>query len=234
VTERVIRKRTRATQTRSGVTLSADVIIDAAMRQVGEHGGAALSVRRLGAAIGADPTAIYRYFATMDELLLELGDRLIGLGLDGFTPGPDWKENLRALGLRTHAVYLRYPQVAMMVASRITGRRHEARIIELILSELRRAGFDDVSAVRLYRTFGELTLAFSAVDAAFLALPDATRAADEARWTEAYGAIDPATHPNIAALAPIIAEHTAMATFESALGLLLESFDRQLGRQLGR
>jgi AcrR family transcriptional regulator len=231
VTERVIKQRTRVTQTKSGVTLSADVIIDAALRLVGEHGGEALSVRRLGKAIGADPTAFYRYFATMDELLLELGDRLIGLGLDGFTRGPDWKQNLRALGLRTHAVYLQYPRVAMLVASRITGRPHEARIIELILAELRGAGFDDVTAVRLYRTFGELTLAFSAVDAAFLALPDTARAADQARWTQAYGHIDAATHPNIAELAPVIAAHSDMAAYESALDLLLDSFDRQLGQR---
>lgn len=82
-------------------------------------------------------------------------------------------------------------------------------------------------AVRLHRTFGELTLAFSAVDAAFIALPDTTRAADEARWAQAYGTIDPATHPNIAALAPVIAAHSGMAAYESALDLLLDSFDRQ-------
>jgi AcrR family transcriptional regulator len=210
------------------VTLSADVIVEAAMRLVSEQGGDALSVRKLGAAAGADPTAIYRYFATMDDLLLEIGDRLIGLGLDGFVPGPDWKENLRALGRRTYAVYLEHPRVAMLVASRITGRQNEARIIELILAELRRAGFDDDTAVRFYRTFGDLTLAFSACDAAFFALPDATRAADQARWTQAYGHLDAGEHPAIAALAPVIAARSGMSTFESALDLLLDSFGHSL------
>jgi len=228
VTDRVIRQRARRTTTRTGVELSADLIVETAMSIVAKHGGEALSVRRLGAALGADPTAIYRYFATMDELLLEIGDRLIGLGLEGFAPGPDWRANLRDLGIRTHRVYLRYPQVAVLIAARITGRRHEARIIELILGELRRAGFDSLTAVRFYRTFGDMTLAFAAIDAAFTALPDDTRTADEARWTQAYGNVDSATLPNIADLAPVILAHSGMGTYESAVTLLIEAFERHL------
>jgi AcrR family transcriptional regulator len=227
VAERVIRQRSRRTRTRAGVVLSGDVIIDAAMRLVSEQGGEALSVRHLGAALGADPTAIYRYFRTMDELLLEIGDRLIGLSLRGFEPGPDWKETLRALGRRTYAVYLEHPRVAMIVASRITGGPCEAAIIEMVLGCLRQAGFGDLAAVRLYRTFGDLTLAFAAVDSAFLVLPDQARKADRARWTEAYGAVDPGTYPNIASLAPLMAANADISTYESALDLLLESIDRQ-------
>ena len=36
-----------------------------------------MSVRRLGAELGADPTAIYRHFRDKDELVLALLDRLL-------------------------------------------------------------------------------------------------------------------------------------------------------------
>ena len=71
--DRVIAKRVRNTRTRSGSVLSAGLIVDAATSLVGEHGAAGLSVRRLGAALGCDPTAVYRYFASMDALMLAVG-----------------------------------------------------------------------------------------------------------------------------------------------------------------
>jgi AcrR family transcriptional regulator len=87
--DRVIAKRTRNTRTKSGAVLSADLIADTAMSLVSEHGAAELSVRRLGAALGCDPTAVYRYFASMDALMLAVADRLIGQALAGYQSGPD-------------------------------------------------------------------------------------------------------------------------------------------------
>src|SRR5579863_6175462 len=133
---RVMEERRRNTRTRTGAVLSADAIVDAALALVGEHGAAGLSVRRLGAAIGCDPTAIYRYFASVDALFLAMGDRLIAHTLEDFQLGEDWKDNLRRLGQRTYAEYVAHPRVAIAVASRVTGGEHERRIIELVLGEL--------------------------------------------------------------------------------------------------
>ncbi len=224
--DRVIAKRVRNTRTRSGSVLSADLIVDAAMNLVGEHGAAALSVRRLGAALGCDPTAVYRYFASMDALMLAVADRLIGQALANYRPGADWKENLRSLARGTYEAYLAHPRVAIVVASRVTGGENETRIIDLVLGELRAAGFEGEQAVRLYRSFGDFILAFSAVDADFLARPAQEREADARRWQEAYGAVDPAKYPNLAALGPIVVEHAGMSTFESGLTLLLDTFER--------
>jgi AcrR family transcriptional regulator len=205
--------------------LSSDVIVDAALALVGEHGAAGLSVRRLGAAIGCDPTAIYRYFASVDELFLAMGDRLIAHTIEGFEPGEDWKDNLRTLAKRTYAEYVAHPRVAIAVASRVTGGAHERRIIDLVLGELRRAGFEGEQAVRLYRSFGDFILAFSAVDADFLARTDEVRAADIQRWDDAYGDVDPEQFPNLAAVAPIVIAHAEVSTFELCLELLLDQIE---------
>jgi AcrR family transcriptional regulator len=220
---RVIRQRVRRTTTKTGVVLSRDLIEDAAMRLIGEHGGEALSVRRLGAALGASPTAIYRYFATMDELLLELADRLIGIGVEGFEPGPDWQADLLDLARRGHRVYLDHPRLAQLVASRTTGRANEARVIELILGILRRAGFDGSEAVRYYRAYGDLVLAFAATDSGFQALPQELRDADLARWAANHANVDPETHPHLTALAPHLIAHADADTFEAAIELFISA-----------
>jgi len=223
---RVIESRRRNTRTKAGAVLSAGVIVDAALALVGQHGAAGLSVRRLGAAIGCDPTAIYRYFASVDELFLAMGDRLIAHTIEGFEPGEDWKDNLRTLAKRTYAEYVAHPRVAIAVASRVTGGAHERRIIDLVLGELRRAGFEGEQAVRLYRSFGDFILAFSAVDADFLARSDEVRAADIQRWDDAYGDVDPEQFPNLAALAPIVIAHAEVSTFELCLELLLDQIEQ--------
>jgi AcrR family transcriptional regulator len=222
---RVIESRRRNTRTRAGAVLSSDVIVDAALALVGEHGAAGLSVRRLGAAIGCDPTAIYRYFAGVDELFLAMGDRLIAQALDGYEPGEDWKDNLRTLGKRTYAEYVAHPRVAIAVASRVTGGANERRIIEHVLAELHRAGFEGEQAVRLYRSVGDFILAFSAVDADFLARPEEVRAADVQRWQDAYGDVDAGQFPNLAAVAPIVVAHAEVSTFGLCLELLLDQIE---------
>ncbi len=203
--------------------LSADLISDTAMTLVSEHGAAELSVRRLGAALGCDPTAVYRYFASMDALMLAVADRLIGQALASYQPGPDWKENLRSLAHCTYQAYLTHPKVAIAVASRVTGGANETRIIDLVLGQLRAAGFQGEHAVRLYRSFGDFILAFTAVDADFLARPEQQREADMQRWQEAYGDVDAARYPNLAALGPTVVEHAGMSSFESCLTLLLDT-----------
>jgi AcrR family transcriptional regulator len=219
--ERVIRQRVRRTSTRTGLVLSRDLIADTAMRLIGEQGGEALSVRKLGAALGASPTAIYRHFATMDDLLLELADRLIGIAIDGFETGPDWQADLLDLARRAHRVYLDHPRLALLVAARTTGGANEARVVELILGTMRRAGFDGDEAVRHYRTFGDTVLAFSAVDSGFQALPQSLREADRARWAAHHANADPATHPNIKALAPQLIAHADIESFDAAIKLFV-------------
>jgi AcrR family transcriptional regulator len=224
--ERVIVERARNTRTRSGSVLSRELIVETAMNLVGEHGEAALSVRRLGAALGCDPTAIYRHFAGMDALMLAVADRLIGQALAHYHPGGHWKENLRAVARSTYEAYRAHPRVAIAVAARITGGEQEARVIDLILGELRAAGFEGEQAVRLYRSLGDFILAFSAVDADYLARSADAREADARRWQDAYSAVDPRTLPHLAALGTLVVEHSQMNTFESCLALMLDTFER--------
>ncbi|HEX2317251.1 MAG TPA: TetR/AcrR family transcriptional regulator [Thermomonospora sp.] len=217
--ERVIRHRQRATPTRTGVVLDSEVIVAAAIRLLEEHG--TLSVRQLGTELGADPSAIYRYFRNVDALLLAVADRMVGEAMDGFEPSGDWVASLRDLAMRGYRAYLAHPQAARAVAARTSDLPNTARMIDTIIGVLLSAGFDGATAVRLCLSLGDLMLAFATLDAGFALLSPDARKADEATWAR-LGTLDPDTHPHIAAVAGHFSPD--LDSFPATLDLLLASF----------
>ncbi|MFD4942727.1 TetR/AcrR family transcriptional regulator [Streptomyces sp. NPDC058239] len=214
-------RRQRRRPTKHGAVLSQQLIVETALRLVAQHGAEALSVRRLGAALGADPSALYRYFRNTDALLLALADELIGRAQEGWAVTGDWRADLRAIGLRIHASYRSNPQAALLAAHRTTGRPHETRAVETILGILRSGGFPDALAVRIYHAFVDQALAFAAQDAAALALPRAAQDADAEVWHAVYGRLSADTHPNIAATFPLLAADMCDSGYPFALELML-------------
>lgn len=208
--------------------LSAELIVDTAIRLIGGHGAEALTVRRLGAALGADPSAVYRYFHSTDDLLLAIADELIGRAQRGWRPTGDWRADLRAIGLRIHASYQAHPQAAILAAHRTTGRTHEIAAVEAILGVLRTAGFPDPEAVRIYHAFVDQSLGFAALDAATLALPAAAQNADLHVWQGSYARLDAADHPHIAATAHLLTTDMRRSGYPYALDLLLEAAEARL------
>ncbi|TQK42793.1 TetR family transcriptional regulator [Streptomyces sp. SLBN-118] len=222
--------RRRRRPTKNGAVLSEQLIIETALRMLREHGGAGLTVRRLGTALGADPSTLYRYFSGIDDLTLAIGDVLVGRAVAGWKGSGDWRADLRDLGLRIHAAYLGHPQAAVLTASRVSGRAHEVAADETILGVLRAAGFADADAVRIYQAFIDQTLAFAALDAASLALPAAAREADEEVWRATYARLPATTHPHIEATAHLLVARMNHSAYPTALDMLLDSASAQLGR----
>ncbi|MFE0700656.1 TetR/AcrR family transcriptional regulator [Streptomyces sp. NPDC058872] len=223
MSERVVPEgnRRRRRPTKQGAVLSEGLIVETALRLIAQHGAEALSVRRLGAALGADPTALYRYFRNTDALLLAVADEMIGRAQEGWSATGDWRADLRELGLRIHRCYQTNPRVAALVAHRTTGRPYETRAVERILGVLRSAGFPDGLAVRIYHAFVDQALAFAAQDAAALALPPAAREKEAEVWHAVYGRLSPDSHPNVAATFLLLAAEMRDSGYPFALELLL-------------
>jgi AcrR family transcriptional regulator len=215
-------KRRRRRPTRGGAVLSERLIVEAALRLLREHGSAGLTARRLGLALDCDPSTLYRYFRGMDEVILAIGDTLIGQALRGWEPTGRWRDDLRALGLRIHAAYTAHPQAAALTTSRVTGRPNELAADEAVLTVLRGAGLPLPVAVRVYHAFIDQTLAFAALDAASLALPNAALRAEEEVWRSTYARLPAATHPHIAEVAPLLAAEMVDSAYPAALDLLLD------------
>ncbi|GLY02677.1 MULTISPECIES: TetR/AcrR family transcriptional regulator [Actinoplanes] len=208
-TSRPTGNRVRRRPTRSGVVLEPDMIIDAALRLIEAPGGNALTVRRLGVELGADPSTVYRYFRDLDALLIAIADRLISDSMAGFEPGEDWAESLREMGERVHASMLAHPRLAPLRASRFTAGPNEMRADDIGIGLLLRAGFPAGEAVRHWSDYIDAVLALAAMDAA--ETTPRQEQSDVEALTRAYASVSENDYPNLAAVRDELAQVTKSA-----------------------
>ncbi|MER6220693.1 TetR/AcrR family transcriptional regulator [Streptomyces sp900105755] len=221
----------RRRTTRTGTVLSQELIVRTAIRLLEQPGNDALSVRRLGLALGADPSALYRYFRSTDDLVLAVADELIGMSLKDARVTGDWRVDLRRSGMNLHRTYTAHPQVAVLAAARVTRRPNEMRGIESGLGILRDAGFGPDDAARYYHRFIDFTLGFAAIDAAAHALPAEAGAGDRAAWQATYARLPAEEYPRIAESAQALAQTMSVSAYPGALEVFLDGVQAALDRQ---
>jgi AcrR family transcriptional regulator len=221
------RSRTRGQRRRwtaGGFQLSEERIIDAATNLLERRGPDALSARKLGQALGADPTAIYRYFTGMDDIVLAVADRLIGRAMASFVPHTDWRVALRDLACRVHTVYVAHPHVAQVAFCRVTRRPHEMAFVETVLKILDEAGFSTAEAVLRYRALADTMLSFAGQDSGAEILAPEVLERDDSAWQAAYRELAADSHPQIKKAQRLLAEQMTESSFTTALDFLLVGF----------
>ena len=138
--------------------LSRDLVLRTALDIVDGDGVEALSMRRLGQALGKDPMTLYRLAENKAALL----DGVVGLVLDRLdvdTADPDWAGQLRAVARSYRALALEHPNVVPLLVTRPLatplGLRPlgTLRPLEAALELLTRAGFTPANALHIYRSF---------------------------------------------------------------------------------
>lgn len=215
--------RRRRRPTRSGVVLSEDLIVRTAMRLIEDPDGSGFSIRGLGRALGADPSAVYRYFRDAEDLMAAVTDEMIGDSMVGFSTSDDWRADLRDFGRRIYGHALLHPRLALLGTSRVSLRPHEFRAVDIGIGLLLSAGFAPHLAVRGYHAFVDLTLGFASIDAAARARgpePDAA-------WTATYETLPAADYPHLAAARPYLASMTGSA-YATAADVYLAGLGRAL------
>ena len=210
--------------------LSRGRILDAAQTLIEREGDSALTFRRLGAELDADPTAAYRYFRNKDEMLLALGDRLLGEAVGPIgaeTPADaDWRTLMRhaAHGLRNTLV--RHPKLASLISVRITQGEHEASGIERSLAALAQTGLPTRDIVGIQRAFADTVLAWSAFSATYAALPAEAKARDAAAWITTYRQLPQDQFPHIHAAGPYLDEFDD--AYDLALDLMFDGIQARI------
>ncbi|MFF5638660.1 TetR/AcrR family transcriptional regulator [Streptomyces sp. NPDC012825] len=205
--------------------LNQKLILDTALTLVEREGPDALTLRRLGADLGANHTAVLRHFAGKDEILLGLAELLIAEAMESFVPADTWRETLESLARRVRTACLAHPQVALLVTARVSRRSAEFHGADVVIGALQRAGFDDRDAARYYRALVDTALALSSYEAASAALDSDALEGDRMAWRREYLAVPPARYPHLAAAAPYLAEADDNDQFETVLGLILDSIE---------
>jgi AcrR family transcriptional regulator len=202
-------------------TLTSERIVTESLRLLDTAGVAGFSMPRLGRALGADPTAVYRHFASKDDLVLAIADRLIEEAMDGLPAHDCWVETVIDIIRRQRRSYLAHPAAASLSSCRTTGRPAELRVVDRLLGAVMAAGFEGAEAAVAYRALGEFTLGFCGGEAALLALPEPAQTVDRATWSHAYRAVDSEEYPHIWRVRDELPLVTEDEVFEAILEIVI-------------
>jgi AcrR family transcriptional regulator len=183
--------------------------IVAAVTDLLEHGGVdAVSTRTIGEALDVHPTALYRHFRDMDELLREAADGILaGLadGLDSSEAEPgDALAAVTELCLRLRAVLMSHPGAARVMASGPSRMPNERALTERMLGLLTQAGLPDPEVTLAYHALIEYVVGSAAIDTPGANDAPADVEARHRLWRAAYFAASPEDFPHTTRLAALL------------------------------
>lgn len=193
--------------------------IVAAVTDLLEHGGVdAVSTRTIGEALDVHPTALYRHFRDMDELLREAADGILagladraggpgelgGAGGAGEDSPEEALEEVAALCLRLRAVLMSHPGAAQVMASGPARMPNERLFTEKMLGLLSEAGLAGSEVTLAYHALIEYVVGSAAIDTAGTADSPEDVEARHRLWRAAYFAAPPAEFPHTTRLAPLL------------------------------
>ena len=129
-------------------SLTRELILDAA-EEVAARGFDGLTMRAVAARLSAVPMALYNHFATKEELVDALLDRV----LSRFEPQPatdDWAEDFRRFARAHRRLLVTHPWAVAPLFTQPNPGMSSVRIGEFALGILRRGGFSDARAVAAF------------------------------------------------------------------------------------
>ena len=223
----------RLPQQRRGLrrgTLTAEMIISESLRLLDENGIDGFSLPKLGRALGADQTAVYRHFASKDDLVLAIADRLIQEAMAGLEQQECWVATLTDIVTRLRRTYLAHPAAASISAYRTTQCPAEIRTADMIVGAILSAGFEGAEAALMYRAVGDFGLSWAGFEAAFLALDDRLQKNDRDAWTRAYLTVSREDYPNIWQVRTELPDVDDDDIFEAVLSLVMTGLSQQAPR----
>jgi AcrR family transcriptional regulator len=143
---------------RSG--LSRAEMLTTALALIDADGVEALSMRRLGKALGRDPMRLYRHASSKEALLDGVVDLVLsGLTVPAVPEGDDWENALRRTAHAFRALALAHPHVVPLLVTRPLATPlamrplGTLRPLEALLDLLIGAGFDGRGALYAYRLY---------------------------------------------------------------------------------
>lgn len=195
-------------------SLTSDLILDAA-EQVACDGFEHLTMRAVAAQLDAAPMALYRHFATKQELVQALLDRVLGR-FETTPPTGDWRADLRSFARAHRRVLDEHAWTLAALFSHPNPGLNAIRIGELALGILRRAGFSDEHAFASFSGLLALNYGWSSFASARASDP---AYAEEVR--ESVAALPAAEFPHTVAAASEIGAYGSNRHYELALDQML-------------
>lgn len=205
------------------VRLDRDLILEAVERIVGSEGLRALTMRRIGSELGADPTAVYRHFRNKEELLTCLAERMFATEPE-VDPTQSWQDQLRAHIRHAFHRYCAHPDLGILLARQPDDLPPLVRLTEQTLSLLvDGAGLDLEQAAHMDHQIENIVVGCGL----FFAISDYRdpRLTDRAAMRRAYALLPDDEYPLASAAAPYLFPDPD-EMFDRTTELLIEAIER--------
>src|SRR3954447_17646802 len=202
-------------------------IIGAAVRFIDENGLRMLTMQRLGAYLGVEGMALYRYVPGREALL----DGVVDAVVDELFTDPDvhlqahagWVDYLQRLAHGLRRIALAHPEVFPLVATRppaapwVRPPLRSLRWIESLLEVMVDAGFSDANAAAVYRAFSSFLLGYLLLEVSGRGVETGPVEEPDVSPVE-----DLSAYPVLQRLEPHLSIDVAAQDFEEALEALLD------------
>jgi AcrR family transcriptional regulator len=129
------------------------------MRFADENGIDALSMRKLGDALGVEAMSLYNHVANKDDII----DGIVDLAMDEIElppAGEEWEAAIRRFALSARDTFVRHPWACKLVMSRPRLSLPRMRYMDSLCRCLREAGFSADLTYLAYHTIDSHILGF--------------------------------------------------------------------------
>ncbi|APY89861.1 TetR family transcriptional regulator [Streptomyces alfalfae] len=200
--------------------LSRDRALHTALDLLDRSGLDALTMRRLADALEVRAGALYRYFATKQDLLTAMAERMMEGVTEAAAEGGegDWGERLAALARAMRTALLGHRDGARVFAGTHATGANILGYADTVVGLLREAGFADDDAARALYTVANFTVGHTLEEQAALH-PGEERPADPGLLRDA---VEAGAYPHLGATLPALASGDFDRLFEFGLGLLVD------------
>ena len=204
-----------ALSTNTRTPLSRLRIAQAALAVVDRDGLEALSMRRLGAELGVEGMAVYRYFPNKAAVLAGVVEVLLA---ELVIPPPStvrWTDVFRDVSRAYRALLLRHPHAIPLLAALPLTDPAAARAAGSVMALLRAAGFDAESALRTLATITSYVVGIAQWEVGTAPLRAEGRDVT----------LPPDADPYLVELLPQLAEDDCDETFEFGLDVIVRGLE---------
>jgi TetR/AcrR family tetracycline transcriptional repressor len=205
--------------------LTEDAILEAALGLLDIGGTEAASIRRIAAAVGVAPNAVYTYFPDKSAVVGALVERLLGeVGHDLLTDKRrPWHERIETLALDLRARLLAHPGAVPLLLSGPMDGPHALLLGERLLDALTDGGLDPATAARA--CYAVITYVLGAIALEVADVPQPGPLAPEqdriAHRRATFAAIPAEAFPRTAAAAEVMAGYVGTGQYVWGLRRLL-------------
>jgi AcrR family transcriptional regulator len=197
--------------------LTRERVLRAAIELADAEGVDALTMRRLGQALGVEAMSLYNHVASKDDILAAIVDVLVAeipLG----TGRPDWRAALRQQALAARALFARHPWAPRLISARSTMSPAMVAYMDSVVGTLQSGELPSALVHDAMHVLGSRILGFT------MELFDTTDLGPEVAGI--LSQTTSARYPHLAAALDSIRGHDDDVEFVFGLDLILDGLER--------